>query len=118
PLLLPPARHVLPLFFLRTPRPPTSSLFPYTTLFRSDDLESIEESDARFEPLRKRTTNLYQRCENYAARLLRLSDEAFPDALHKRSEEHTSELQSLTNIVCRLLLEKKKYHTTTSAPHT
>src|SRR5262249_61808296 len=87
PLLLPPARHVLPLFFLRTPRPPTSSLFPYTTLFRSDDLESIEESDARFEPLRKRTTNLYQRCENYAARLLRLSDEAFPDALHKRSEE-------------------------------
>lgn len=58
----------------------------YSFGFLEDDLEGIEESDARFEPLRKRTTNLYQRCENYAARLLRLSDEAFPDALHKDVE--------------------------------
>src|SRR5262249_61283459 len=74
-------------FFLMIRRPPRSTLFPYTTLFRS-----------------------------------RLGGSVFPDALGdgrpfavcadrvdgKRSEEHTSELQSLTNLVCRLLLEKKK----------
>src|SRR5258706_3418982 len=68
-------------------RPPRSTLFPYTTLFRS-------ASDAR-ESRRHLGGHLRRR------RLHR----SIPRA---RSEEHTSELQSLTNLVCRLLLEKKK----------
>src|SRR5256885_17255748 len=87
-----PTDHLRPLFFffLMIRRPPRSTLFPYTTLFRSkvDSLSSAvttaatEAADAR----------------NYLA----------------RSEEHTSELQSPCNLVCRLLLEKKKkniFHT-------
>src|SRR5260370_14672157 len=74
-------------------RPPRSTLFPYTTLFRSDFPDA--------ERLVKRLV----------ARELILS--FVPDAEHKaqnqfRSEEHTSELQSHLNLVCRLLLEKKK----------
>src|SRR5258706_7131799 len=69
-------------------RPPRSTLFPYTTLFRS--LPS--NSTSRSPPLRPA----------FAAGLL------FWTSLNNRSEEHTSELQSLTNLVCRLLLEKKK----------
>src|SRR5688572_31821300 len=64
-------------------RPPRSTLFPYTTLFRSVDLRGR----ARREPARARRG---QR------------------GPHHRSEEHTSELQSQSNLVCRLLLEKKK----------
>src|SRR5260370_5762728 len=69
-------------------RPPRSTLFPYTTLFRSHDGDE-HARDAVDQPLDRR----------FAA--LRLGDEA-------RSEEHTSELQSHLNLVCRLLLEKKK----------
>src|SRR6267142_4300881 len=67
-------------FFLMIRRPPRSTLFPYTTLFRSSAF-SQHAFDGRF------------------------------NALHRhalRSEEHTSELQSHVNLVCRLLLEKKK----------
>src|SRR5258706_11561147 len=68
-------------------RPPRSTLFPYTTLFRSFNLE-IEV--------------ICQRRMNTGMTL------AFAEKFNKtRSEEHTSELQSLTNLVCRLLLEKK-----------
>src|SRR5437763_12459086 len=95
--------HVSPhsnIFLLKIPRPPRSTLFPYTTLFRSavrrlqalgvsvDDLIIVEEVD--------------------------------DDEVVHRSEEHTSELQSPMYLVCRLLLEKKKetrysvqFHTTT-----
>src|SRR5256885_15272909 len=71
-------------FFLMIRRPPRSTLFPYTTLFRSDvcahdRLHSA--ADRRAEPRQR---------------------------AHVRSEEHTSELQSPCNLVCRLLLEKKK----------
>src|SRR5437016_11265860 len=66
-------------FFLMIRRPPRSTLFPYTTLFRSA-------------PFRHRARDDRWPC---------LCD-------RRRSEEHTSELQSLTNLVCRLLLEKKK----------
>src|SRR5258706_6061070 len=66
-------------------RPPRSTLFPYTTLFRSEGAESH-----RFRPVP-------------LALVRDLDHERVP-----RSEEHTSELQSLTNLVCRLLLEKKK----------
>src|SRR5437016_7914202 len=68
-------------------RPPRSTLFPYTTLFRSRLSELRSVSASRRGEQRRVST----RCRDVA-----------------RSEEHTSELQSLTNLVCRLLLEKKK----------
>src|SRR5437016_6447535 len=78
-------------------RPPRSTLFPYTTLFRS-----LDESFG---------TDAVLRASQSAIRNLRAIgdlDEEWFIALCERSEEHTSELQSLTNLVCRLLLEKKK----------
>src|SRR5262249_61300017 len=75
-------------FFLMIRRPPRSTLFPYTTLFRS--LPRVPQTEACVTP-QKSAANLWPR--------------------PWRSEEHTSELQSLTNLVCRLLLEKKKKKT-------
>src|SRR5437762_11872652 len=78
-------------FFLMMPRPPRSTLFPYTTLFRSVMLyEALcrELPQGAFTPLSKRC-GLDRRVD-------------------ARSEEHTSELQSPMYLVCRLLLEKKK----------
>src|SRR5260370_23046322 len=77
-------------FFLMIRRPPRSTLFPYTTLFRSP------ASSCRF------CFPLFRRRSVYTGRIIRCSCESF------RSEEHTSELQSHLNLVCRLLLEKKK----------
>src|SRR5258706_11978583 len=75
-------------------RPPRSTLFPYTTLFRSVLNQLLREY-------------LVQRMALCAeAASLRATSSAV--AKTSRSEEHTSELQSLTNLVCRLLLEKKK----------
>src|SRR5438270_4193815 len=79
-------------------RPPRSTLFPYTTLFRSRRL------------LRDRA------CCEHRARLRQQRSDRVPNLLERpgvaqdraRSEEHTSELQSQSNLVCRLLLEKKK----------
>src|SRR2546430_12697604 len=76
-------------FFLMIRRPPRSTLFPYTTLFRSDGAR------------RRRYPRLPRRPP---ARLRRPRPGL-------RSEEHTSELQSQSNLVCRLLLEKKKHNT-------
>src|SRR5258706_5437955 len=70
-------------------RPPRSTLFPYTTLFRS----------CRSSPVARRA------CEMVEMACLKINCSC--DHLAGRSEEHTSELQSLTNLVCRLLLEKK-----------
>src|SRR5438093_2704768 len=69
-------------------RPPRSTLFPYTTLFRSSG--APETRAGRVAPRSRREQDRLERI---------------------RSEEHTSELQSLTNLVCRLLLEKKKKNT-------
>src|SRR5262249_62019626 len=84
PLLPYPPHLFSSFFFLMIRRPPRSTLFPYTTLFRS--------------------------CSS--TRYARPRSGAWPGARSRpnraRSEEHTSELQSLTNLVCRLLLEKKK----------
>src|SRR5262245_64637217 len=77
-------------FFLMIRRPPRSTLFPYTTLFRSDAVTG--------DRLRKYPDPTGTRFRQAAARVL-------------RSEEHTSELQSLRHLVCRLLLEKKKTQT-------
>src|SRR2546426_6848179 len=87
-------------------RPPRSTLFPYTTLFRSSSMES-RLSLARSAAIRF---------------LDRLRDEdvaavyKFDSKESLRSEEHTSELQSPCNLVCRLLLEKKKNYWTPSQP--
>src|SRR2546430_5501643 len=74
-------------FFLMIRRPPRSTLFPYTTLFRS----------VRPPRPAPRRAGWWCRCRRERARLA-----------VDRSEEHTSELQSQSNLVCRLLLEKKK----------
>src|SRR2546430_16707104 len=82
-------------FFLMIRRPPRSTLFPYTTLFRSrvvqcpHDQLVIDQGDALAPEIDRVTP---------------LGDHTLP----VRSEEHTSELQSQSNLVCRLLLEKKK----------
>src|SRR5258706_4801009 len=81
-------------------RPPRSTLFPYTTLFRSQ--RHLDVGDRVDDVLR----TVVDRHDADRSRQLRADDRQERGA---RSEEHTSELQSLTNIVCRLLLEKKKY---------
>src|SRR2546425_2423380 len=77
-------------FFLMIRRPPRSTLFPYTTLFRSR-----KYLHRRW--LLNQTSHLRRSGDNYSRLTVR-----------ERSEEHTSELQSLAYLVCRLLLEKKK----------
>src|SRR2546429_7989759 len=75
------------LFFLMIRRPPRSTLFPYTTLFRSPSAAPGTAARASTGGLRQRTSGV---------------------GIGARSEEHTSELQSRLHLVCRLLLEKKK----------
>src|SRR2546430_8378396 len=90
-------------------RPPRSTLFPYTTLFRSIEDQVVEKD-------RGERIGEVRRLE--AEEKARISDAMFAElaellAGHDvgRSEEHTSELQSQSNLVCRLLLEKKKKNT-------
>src|SRR2546430_12354661 len=101
-------------FFLMIRRPPRSTLFPYTTLFRSHLFGDGRDLECELRAA------LIERAEQQA----RQHDTDGMIAAHQRnrnhpvgvvrSEEHTSELQSQSNIVCRLLLEKKK----TSEVHT
>src|SRR5258706_6126225 len=108
-------------FFLMIRRPPRSTLFPYTTLFRSDVAETDAMTEAKKARVRRQmAANFSQRFIAAGSRytigfkiesLLQIKPAAFP-----RSEEHTSELQSLTNLVCRLLLEKKTNSTTPVSP--
>src|SRR3712207_9185267 len=87
-------------FFLMIRRPPRSTLFPYTTLFRSPP--------AAGDPLRGRRDRGAARAPRAARRDLRGGVRPDGPGLALRSEEHTSELQSRQYLVCRLLLEKKK----------
>src|SRR5260221_4410204 len=80
-------------------RPPRSTLFPYTTLFRSGDTALFKNLDDRVRVL----ANVRAVARNVGDR--KQSEEFVDDG---RSEEHTSELQSHSDLVCRLLLEKKK----------
>src|SRR3989475_8013511 len=84
-------------FFLMIRRPPRSTLFPYTTLFRSPSVPRVEG---------------WKAVAALVAFYLVLS------AAYIRSEEHTSELQSQSNLVCRLLLEKKKKNSQKLTPRT
>src|SRR5256885_12358738 len=88
---------ILFFFFLMIRRPPRSTLFPYTTLFRS----SRGQPDQQFWFVNGRAVR-----DKLLMNAVRV---AYRDVLYGgRSEEHTSELQSPCNLVCRLLLEKKK----------
>src|SRR5205823_10903855 len=100
------------LFFLLSRRPPRSTLFPYTTLFRSRDRSRLD--DRGHAPAQPRAPRL--RRGAVALQLLHGAGRALPRGVRggARSEEHTSELQSLAYLVCRLLLEKK--NTTESRP--
>src|SRR5436305_10081971 len=87
-------------FFLMIRRPPRSTLFPYTTLFRSDKVIARDLERLKLAPAVD-VTGISARIDNLI-----------------RSEEHTSELQSRPHLVCRLLLEKKKTKTAHFTDHT
>src|SRR5256885_5779702 len=98
-------------------RPPRSTLFPYTTLFRSINSMGIARSEIRGEFLpRDLAVERLLKGEVDAAIVIGRPPQE-PD--YDRSEEHTSELQSPCNLVCRLLLEKKKIsQNNTQSTHT
>src|SRR2546428_3681181 len=82
-------------------RPPRSTLFPYTTLFRSPPTARKGRSQS---------SRILRRPDRYRSRTSDCRAAFAP--IRRRSEEHTSELQSRSDLVCRLLLEKKKKHPT------
>src|SRR5438067_6957137 len=90
--------------FLIIRRPTRSTLFPYTTLFRSLAARTRTPSCGNARLGEPREGNPIQACRDREAERL----EHRGHQVHRRSEEHTSELQSRFDLVCRLLLEKKK----------
>src|SRR5690606_40245181 len=97
------------------PPPPRSTLFPYTTLFRSQLAANMGEASAHRQggrgedPRRLRTLAVLAQRRGHVQRRALAAE---------RSEEHTSELQSRENLVCRLLLEKKKKKKNKESNHT
>src|SRR2546430_11278138 len=89
-------------------RPPRSTLFPYTTLFRSPASAVTFTKDIA--PILQRSCQGCHRPDSIAPMSLIAYEDVRPwaRAIKQRSEEHTSELQSQSNLVCRLLLEQKK----------
>src|SRR5205823_14078252 len=108
----------LRVFFLIIPPPPRSTLFPYTTLFRSSGLARFSDSVAQA----MRSTSIggafaaARTTCSVSAGSARSAPISRRSVINSRSEEHTSELQSLAYLVCRLLLEKKKNHTQPDQP--
>src|SRR2546430_11810613 len=94
-------------------RPPRSTLFPYTTLFRSTRPAIVPNDVAETLPTRAQFRLTCAVSFGSRARRSRLVVST-PPLFLRRSEEHTSELQSQSNLVCRLLLEKKKNKQTNS----
>src|SRR5256885_14721161 len=94
-------------FFLMIRRPPRSTLFPYTTLFRSEIANEGRELHKRIADLSRHMAKLGRTLES-ALKTYNGAVGSFDSRLLPRSEEHTSELQPPCNLVCRLLLEKKK----------
>src|SRR3712207_7803183 len=92
-------------FFLMIRRPPRSTLFPYTTLFRSG---SALENARLYRELAERE----HRLRDLVGQVLAAQEEERRRVAYERSEEHTSELQSRQYLVCRLLLEQKKKYPT------
>src|SRR5437016_8733997 len=100
-----------------TPRPPRSTLFPYTTLFRSQHHLYLETNGCVADAEASGRITVHATCQSVHGMQQRVAEElgepmarirVVATRVGGRSEEHTSELQSLTNLVCRLLLEKKK----------
>src|SRR2546422_8382947 len=85
-------------------RPPRSTLFPYTTLFRSGILRVTTTGSIALIGLRGR----FNERNDFLITTVPSGDESAAASSAERSEEHTSELQSRLHLVCRLLLEKKK----------
>src|SRR2546429_5703282 len=85
-------------------RPPRSTLFPYTTLFRSDAAMGVRLTSAVVQIFAR---DVHRSIEFYRQLGLPVPEPEGPDPHVDRSEEHTSELQSRLHLVCRLLLEKK-----------
>src|SRR5690606_41057791 len=106
----PPLASLLPV--LARP-PPSSTLFPYTTLFRSRGASrrGHRQADTGFPGRARRLGRPRARSDLHPRPAARGLDAGRADSLLPRSEEHTSELQSRENLVCRLLLEKKKMPT-------
>src|SRR5205085_12315727 len=104
--------YLLSLSFFLLPPPPTSTLFPYTTLFRSRPVRPCLHL-SRTPPARSRTPPSHRRHPSYLPSTTPTNswESRLCYELCQRSEEHTSELQSQSNLVCRLLLEKKKKKT-------
>src|SRR2546430_5046022 len=96
-------------------RPPRSPLFPYTTLFRSprarahEPQHSLADEDAR--GAGRRAVEVGHHGRSHLSRLEQRAPRPAVREARVRSEEHTSELQSQSNLVCRLLLEKKTFAT-------
>src|SRR5688572_32014675 len=102
-------------FFLMLRRPPRSTLFPYTTLFRSvsaDHVDLAVRVSALRHPLPALVAGQFAVCVSAVPLLSRRG------APFLRSEEHTSEPQSQSNLVCRLLLEKKNKNIEEAVPLT
>src|SRR5687768_17795066 len=96
-------------FFLIIRRPPRSTLFPYTTLFRSNKTQQLT-NDAQHRPVMvagDSDTDIAMMKDATALKLV-INRNKVQLMCNARSEEHTSELQSRLHLVCRLLLEKKK----------
>src|SRR5256885_7195143 len=87
-------------------RPPRSTLFPYTTLFRSDQAAAGDIAKTNGTPYGRGLSYAMQSAQ--VTKASAAASQAAAEAFVTRSEEHTSELQSPCNLVCRLLLEKKK----------
>src|SRR3712207_6908146 len=98
-------------------RPPRSTLFPYTTLFRSfthKDQKHVAIIKLDYKKLYTHEIGYDEENEIVSIRMI-TNDIGIQDSQKIRSEEHTSELQSRQYLVCRLLLEKKKYEYHTSS---
>src|SRR5689334_23958883 len=92
-------------------RPPRSTLFPYTTLFRYSASAEICSAAPAIWPMRSLTSSTATPIASNAERVRSTTSAPSSVRLAPRSEEHTSELQSQFHLVCRLLLEKKKKKT-------
>src|SRR3712207_8324666 len=92
------------LFFLMIRRPPISTLFPYTTLFRSDAIRDLESA-----ALSEKDKALLRFVAKVNADSPHITPNDMQPLYAERSEEHTSELQSRQYLVCRLLLEKNTH---------
>src|SRR5688572_32470886 len=91
-------------------RPPRSTLFPYTTLFRSGGVMALNIADwqRRFREATTIWVTMYRDPDDGIEEIGHVYESREAAQCEVRSEEHTSELQSQSNLVCRLLLEKKK----------